>query len=135
MPASPHDKPAQAHGPRGKFLSVLIVANASALLLATAGLLFSRDLRGVLGFLPGWFDPFLVVLLLARLIALGLIWNLRRSGVVLYLLLECLEVAMGLFVFTSVFTFPFRSILALPSFFVLLIIWFLALRSKWQEFT
>ena len=135
MSASSSAKPAQARGSRGSFLSVLIVAFASAISLATAGLLFSRDLRGALGYLPGWFDPFLVVFLLARLITLGLIWNLRRWGVVLFLLLECLEVAMGLFVFTSVLTFPLRALIALPSFAVLLVIWFLALRPKWRAFT
>ncbi len=84
--------------------------------------------------MPGWFDPDVVMLLLARLIALALIWNLRRWGVILFLAAECMEVGMGLFVFTAVLTFPLRAIVALPTFFVLLAIWFVALRSKWQAF-
>ncbi len=117
------------------FLSVLIIANAAAISLATVGLLISRDLRGALGPLPGWFDPYVVALLLARLIALGSVWNLRRWGVVLFLAAECVEVGMGLFAFTAVLTFPLRALVALPALFVLLAIWFLALRSKWQAFT
>lgn len=99
------------------------------------GLVFDRDIERALGYFPDWFNLFLVAFLLARLTALSLIWNLRRWGVYLFFLLECMEVAMGLFVFTSVLTFPLRVILAVPSFLILLAIWFLALKPKWQAFT
>jgi hypothetical protein len=121
--------------PRGKFLSGLIVLNASAISLATLALLFNRNIERALGSFPNWFNPFLVVFLLARLVTLFAIWNFRRWGAYLFFLLECLEVALGLFVFTSVLTFPLRFMLAMPSFLILLTIWFLALRPKWPAFT
>ncbi len=126
---------AQMQAPRGKFLSGLIVLNASAISLVTLELVFSRDIERALGYFPDWFNAFLIVFLLARLITLSAIWNLRRWGVYLFFLFECMEVAMGLFIFTSVLTFPLRFILAVPSFLILLTIWFLVLRPKWPAFT
>jgi hypothetical protein len=120
---------------RGKFLTGLIIVFALAITLATLALIFIRDLQRALGSFPDWFNLFLVAFLLARLIALYMIWNLKRWGVYALFLLECLEVAMGLFVFTTAFTFPIRMIVAVPSFLVLLAIWFLALRPSWQLFT
>ncbi len=119
---------------RGKFLSVLIVLNASAITFASLALIFSPDLVRVLGPFPDWFNPFVGVLLLGRLIALAAIWSFRRWGVYLFFLLECLEASMGLFVFTSVLAFPVRFIIAVPSLLVLLAIWYLALRTQWPAF-
>lgn len=113
------------------FLSILIVANGFAISVATVLLVLDQDVRNSLGYFPAWFSPFLIVFLFARLIALYAIWNLRRWGVYAFLLLESLEVAMGLFVFTGVLTLPLR-VMAVPSFLFLLIIWFLALRPKWH---
>ena len=107
---------------------------AFAITVASLGLIFSRDLERALGPFPDWFNPFLVVFLLARLITLAAIWNFRRWGVYLFFLLECLEPAMGLFVFTSVLTFPLR-LMAVPSVLILFAIWYLALRPHWQAFT
>lgn len=120
---------------RGKFLSGLIVAFAAAISVVTLALIFDQALVTALGSLPDWFNPFLVAFLIARLAALSAIWNLKRWGVYAFFGLECLEVALGLFVFTAVLTFPLRLIVALPSFFVLLAIWFVALRRKWPVFT
>lgn len=119
----------------GRFLSLLILIFAAAITLATLVLVFRRDIAGMLGNFPNWFNPFLVIFLLVRLIALFAIWNMKRWGVVAFLLLECLEVALGLFVFTSVFTFPFRFLVAIPTFLVIIAIWYLALKNKWKAFT
>ncbi len=116
------------------FLPSLIVINALAISVATIFLVLDQGLRNSLGYVPGWFNPFLIIFLLARLIALYAIWNSRRWGVYVFLLLECLEVAMGLFVFTDILTFPLRAFMAVPSFLVLLAIWLLALRPKWRQF-
>ncbi len=115
------------------FLSSLIVINGFAISVATAFLVLDQDFRRSLGYVPSWFGPFLIVFLLARLIALYAIWNLRRWGLYAFLCLECLEVSMGLFVFTGVLTFPARA-LAVPSFLLFLGIWYLAVRPKWQLF-
>ncbi|MGE5221807.1 MAG: hypothetical protein ACM3PY_05180 [Omnitrophica WOR_2 bacterium] len=120
---------------RGKFLSGLILVFGLAITLATLALIFIQDLVRALGSFPDWFNLFLVAFLLARLIALYMIWNFKRWGVYALFLLECLEVAMGLFVFTTAFPFPIRFIVAIPSFLILIAIWFLALRPKWQLFT
>ena len=123
--------------PRGTFLSVLIVAMASAITMGSLALIVSRDLieRWGLGSFPDWFNPFVIVFVLARLVALAAIWNLRRWGVYLFFLLESAEVVMGLFVFTSVLTFPLRALIAVPTFLTVVAIWYLALRPKWQAFT
>ncbi len=121
--------------PRGKFLSGLIVLNAIAITLASLGLVFGRDfIEKLLGAFPDWFTAFVVVFTLARLIALAAIWNLRRWGVYLFFLLECMEPVMGLFVFTSILTFPLRFFLAAPTLLIFLAIWYLALRPKWSAF-
>ena len=120
---------------RGRFLSGLIIVNGLAISFATFALIFSRDTQRALGSFPSWFNPFLVVFLIARLITLAVIWNMKRWGVYGFFLLECIEVAMGLFVFTSVLTFPLRFLLAVPSFLILLGIWYLALRAKWRALT
>jgi len=120
---------------RGRFLSGLIIVNGLAISFATFALIFSRDTQRALGSFPSWFNPFLVVFLIARLITLAVIWNMKRWGVYGFILFECIEVTMGLFVFTSVFTFPLRFLLAVPSFLILLGIWYLALRVKWRELT
>ncbi len=117
---------------RGAFLSILLGVNAIAISLATIALVVDRDIQSKLGVLPDWFSAFVVVLTLARLVALWGIWNLRRWGVYTFFLLECMEVSMGLFVFTSVLTFPVRALIAIPSLLVLLAIYFLALKPKWQ---
>ena len=114
------------------FLPILIVINGFAISVATIFLILDNAFRNSLGHFPAWFSLFLVVFLAARLIALYEIWNLRRWGVYAYLLLECLEVGMGLFVFTDVLTLPLRA-MAVPSFLLFLGIWFLALRPKWSQ--
>lgn len=117
---------------RGTFLSILLGVTAIAISLATMALVVDRDIQSNLGVLPDWFSPFVVVLALARLFALWGIWNLKRWGVYTFFLFECVEVSMGLFVFTSVLTFPVRALVAVPSFLVLLAIYLLALKPKWQ---
>lgn len=77
----------------------------------------------------------MAIFLFTRLSALIAIWNMRRWGVYALFVLECLEVAMGLFVFDSVFTFPIRALAAIPSFLVIIGIWYLALRKQWHAFT
>src|SRR5262249_3635095 len=101
-PSQKSEAPRQT--PRGAFLSILIVGMASAITLASLGLIFSRDLieSWGLGSFPDWFTPFVIGLLLARLIALAAIWYFRRWGVYLFFLLEGTELVMGLFVFSSV---------------------------------
>lgn len=128
------EKP-QAEAQRGRFLSILTVLNAVAITLATIVIVFSRDLRRALGYLPDWFIPFLVAFLLARLAALGAMWKMKRWGAYAFLALECAEVAMGLFVFTAVLTYSVRALMAVPSFLILLGIWLLALTPKWRWFT
>ena len=120
---------------RGRSLSGLILLNGLAISFATLALVFSQDIERALGYFPSWFNPFLIVFLIARLIALSAIWNMKRWGVYGFFLLECIEVAMGLFVFTSVLTFPLRFLVAVPSFLILLGIWYLALRAKWRALT
>ncbi len=119
---------------RGILLSALIVLFASAISLVTLAFIFIPVIETELGYLPDWFNSFLAVFLLARLLALWAIWKWRRWGVYLFLLLECTEVAMGLFVFTGVLTFLLRLLIAVPSFLILLAIWYLALSRKWQAF-
>ncbi len=118
---------------KGRFLSGLILIFGLAITFATVFLILDQGFRNSLGHLPGWFSLFLIVFLLARLAALYAIWDLRRWGVYVLLLLECVEVSMGLFVFTDVLTLSLR-LLALPLFLVLLLIWFHALRPKWHLF-
>ena len=119
---------------RGTFLSILLGVNAAAIILVTIAFVVDRDIQSSLGILQDWFSTFVVVLTLARLIALWGIWNLKRWGVYTYFLLECVEVSTGLFVFTSDLTFPVRALGAVPAFLVLLAIYFLALKPKWQLF-
>ncbi len=118
-------------GERGIFLSLLIGVNAIAISLAAIVLVVNRDIQSSLGIQQDWFGPFVIILTLTRLIALWGIWILRRWGVYAYFLLECVEVSMGLFVFTSVMTFPVRALVAIPSILVLFAIYFLALKPKW----
>ena len=119
---------------RGTILSILLVVNATAIVLATIVLVVDRDIQSSLGIQQDWFSTFVVVLTLARLIALWAIWNLKRWGVYTYFLLECVEVGTGLFVFTSVLTFPARALIAVPSLLILFAIYILALKPKWQLF-
>ncbi len=119
------------------FLGILIVVNGLAITIATALLVLDPGLRDAFGSFPGWFSAFLVVFLLARLIALYAIWNFKRWGVYAFLLLECLEVAMGSFVFTGAmpaFPAPLRALMAVTALLVLFAIWFLALRPRWRDF-
>ena len=118
-------------GQRGNFLSILLGVTAAAVTLASIALIFDRDIQNDLGVLPGWFGAFVVFLLFARLIALWGIWNLRRWGVYSFVLLECLELSMGLFVFTALLT-PLRTLVGVLTLVVLLAIYFLALKPKWQ---
>ncbi len=117
---------------KGLFLSSLIVVFGLAISIATVFLLLDQDIRNSLGDFPGWFSSYLLISLLGRLGALYVIWNLRRWGVYLLLFFECLEISMGLFVFTGVFTIPMRAFVGVPLFLAVLLIWFLALRPKWQ---
>ncbi len=117
---------------RGAFLSILVVVTAAAITLATVALVADPDIQKILGTLPDWFSPFVIALGLARLFALWGIWNLRRWGVYGFFLLECVELSMGLFVLTSVFPSPVRALVGVPSFLILLGIYILALRPKWQ---
>ena len=119
---------------RGRFLSILIELFASAITLVTLVLVVRPDVESALGSLPHWFNSFLVAFLAARLLALAAIWNLKRWGLYSFFVLECVEPAMGLFVFTGVLTFPLRM-LAVPLVFILLAIWILAVRPQWQAFT
>lgn len=118
----------------GRFLSGLILIFGAAITFATLVLVFRPDIERMLGDFPNWFNPFLVIFLVARLTALTAIWNMKRWGVYAFFLLECLEVSLGLFVFTSSLTFPLRFVIAVPLFLVVLGIWYLALRNKWQAF-
>ncbi len=120
---------------RGTFLSVLVGVNAIAIMLASIALVVDRDITSIIGVVPDWFNAYVVILLLARLAALWQIWELKRWGVYAYFLLECVEVSMGLFVFTSFLTFPLRILMGLPLFLVLIAIYFLALKPKWQLLT
>ncbi len=120
---------------RGKVLSGLIVLYAIAITLASLGLVFGRDqIARLIGSIPDWFNSYVAFLLLARLVALTAIWDFRRWGVYLLIFLECVEVALGLFVFTSFLTFPLRLLFALPASAILLAIWYLGLRPKWPAF-
>ncbi len=120
-------------GQRGTFLSVLLVVNAAAITLASIALVVDRDIQNAIGGLPAWFDTFVIALLLARLVALWGIWSWSRWGVYAYLLLECIELGMGLFVFTAFLT-PLRALGGTSTFLVLLAIYYLALKPKWQLF-
>ena len=119
-------------GQRGIFLSILLIVNAVAITLASIVLLFDRDIQNELGVLPNWFGAYVIGLLLARLFALWGIWNLRRWAVFVYFLLEVVEVAVGLFVFTAFLTSLMRFVIGVPSFLALIAIYILALRPKWQ---
>lgn len=119
---------------RGLFLTAVIALSALAITAASLGLILSPELRVRLGFLPSWFNPYVALLLIGRLAALSGIWNWRRWGAYLFLLLEGVEVAMGLFVFTWFLTFALRLAVGLPSFAIVLAIWYLAIRRKWKAF-
>ncbi len=119
---------------RGIVLSVLIAIYALAITIASVLLIFDQGIRDSLGSLPGWFNQYVAALLIGRLAALVAIWYFRRWGVFVLLLLECVEVGFGVFVFTEIFSFTSRVAIALPTFFILVLIWFLALRPKWQRF-
>jgi hypothetical protein len=56
---------------RGKFLSTLIALNACGISFATLALAFSRDIERALGRFPDWFNSFMLIFLLARLVALS----------------------------------------------------------------
>ncbi len=119
---------------RGLFLSILIIIFGLAVSAASILLIADTDIRQYLGTLPGWFSLFVAGLLVARLAALYGIWNFKRIGVYALLVLECIEVGMGVFVFTGVLTLAQRA-LASPAILILAGIWFLALRPKWKMFT
>jgi hypothetical protein len=119
---------------RGTFLSALIVLFAFAITLATLVLMTSPFVRDSLGSFPSWFNLYITALLVARLIALYGIWTFRRWGVYALLVLECVEVAVGNLVFTSVLTLPIRAAVGVPLLLVLVGIWYLALRPLWADF-
>ncbi len=119
---------------RGIFLSALIVIYGLAITFASVLLIFGQGVRDLLGLLPEWFGPYVAALLIGRLVALVAIWYFRRWGVFVLLLLECIEVGFGLFIFTGYFSFALRVAVALPALIILVLIWFLALRSKWPQF-
>ncbi len=120
---------------RGMFLSSLTVIFAVAITFASVILIFDQGFPRALGSLPGWFNLYVAGLLLARLIALYAIWVLKRWGVFALFALECVEFAGGLFVFTGVLSPSLRLSIGVPLFLVVLLIWYLALRPKWQQFT
>ncbi len=120
---------------RGMFLSTLTVIFAVAITFASVFLIFDQGFRHALGSLPGWFNLYVAGLLLARLFALYAIWVLKRWGVYALFALECVEIAGGLFVFTGVFSPTLRLSIGVPLFVVVLLIWYMALRTKWQQFT
>ncbi len=120
---------------RGVFLSVLIVFMAAAITLATLALALVPGVQSVLGTFPAWFNAFLVVFLLARLIGLAAIWSFSRWGVYLFVVLESGEGALGLFVFKSVFPFALRLTLVPLTLLALFVLFYLALRSRWHAFT
>ena len=119
----------------GKFLSGLILGFGIAISFASFILIFRPDIGRRLGYFPNWFNLYLIMLLIARLTALFAIWNLKRWGVYALFMLECIEVVMGMSVFTSVLSLPLRLSIGIPALLALLAIWYLALRSKWQAFT
>lgn len=120
---------------RGAFLPILLGVNATAITLASIALVVDhRDIQNFMGPLPDWFNLYVVGLLLARMIALWGIWNWRRWAVYTYFLLEGVEVGMGLFYFTAFLTFQVRALIGIPSFLILLAIYFLALKPRWQLF-
>ncbi len=118
---------------RGAFLSILLGVNAAAITLESIALIAVQDIQNIVGVIPDWFNPYVVGLLLARLFALWGIWNWRRWAVYLFFLLECVELGMGLFVFTAFLT-PLRALAGVTAFLILLAIYFLALKPKWQLF-
>ncbi len=118
---------------RGLFLTTVIAASALAITVGSLGLILSPGLRAWAGSLPGWFNLYVALLLIARLAALTAVWNWRRWGAYLYFLLGGVELAMGLFVFTGDLTLA-RVAVAVPLFALFLVIWYLALRGKWQAF-
>ncbi len=119
---------------RGPFLTALLLVMGAAMTLASLALIFIPALPRAFGSMPDWFNAFVAGLLLARLVALAAIWYFKRWGAYLLALLESLEMSMGLFVFTSVLTFPLRLI-GLVAFVLVIAVWVLALRPKWQAFT
>ena len=119
---------------RGLFLSILIPAFGVSIFLATLLLIFDPGLLASLGSLPAWFNAFLVVFLLVRLAALLGIWYVRRLAVFSLLALEIVELCMGLFVFTSVLTFPQRLLIGGLMFVVLSLVWLIPLRLRWHSF-
>ncbi len=119
---------------RGLLLSSLIVFFGAAISLATILLIFDQNIRDSIGGFPSWFTLYLVVTLLMRLIALYAIWNLRRLGVYGFLLLECLEVSMGIFIFTGVLPRYNHAASALPLLLIISVVWYLALKPQWYRF-
>ncbi len=115
-------------------MSGLIMVFGLAVTFATVFLILDPGVLKSFGTVPGWFNAFLIVLLVGRWIALYAMWSFKRWGVFLLLLLECAELSYGLFIFTGVLTLPVR-LLALLLFLVILAVWFLAIRPKWRLFT
>ena len=124
----------ETYARRGGFLSAVIILFGSAIAFVTLAFILDPRVEMSLGCFPEWFNAFLAVYLIGRLVALSVIWDLRRWGVYLFLLLECVELGMGLFVFTRVLTFPLRLSIAMPSFLILLGVWYWALRLRWRAF-
>ncbi len=127
-------------GRRGTFLSVLILAFGAAVSAATLALLFS-SVKASLGVFPGWFNAFLLFLLLTRLAALYGIWRLKRLAVYLLAALELLEASVGLFVISASLTLTASLALLQRAAGVILVllvlaaVWFLAIRPRWKEFS
>jgi hypothetical protein len=121
---------------RGKFLTWLILFMGAAITLASLACILGQSRIEAVGFgpFPNWFGLFVFVLLVGRLIALFAIWNFKRWGVYLFFLLECTEVAMGVFVFSPAMAFPLRLMMAMPMFLAVVVVWLLALRSRWYAF-
>jgi hypothetical protein len=119
---------------KGTFLTSLIVIFGIAITFASVILLFDQGARQSLGNLPGWFNLFVIGLLVGRWIALYAIWDLRRWGVYVLLVLEIMEISFGLFVYAGDMPLPARIFVGVPMFLAVLVIWYLALRPKWQLF-
>ncbi len=119
---------------RGVLLSIWILVNALAILCVSLFLILVPGVRSLVGNLPGWFPFYVALLALGRFLALIGIWNFKRWGVYIFLLLGLVEVIVGIFVFTLVQTLGLRLGIALPAYLILLVIWILVSKPKWQLF-
>ncbi len=120
---------------RGTPLTLLILIMGSAFIIGSLVVFYLSRLESLRTVLPSWAGLYALILLVGRLVALAAIWNMKRWGVYTLLFFGCIEVSLGLFVFTSLLTFPLRALIAIPSLLVLIGIWYLVLRERWQAFT